>query len=89
MRAFPTRPLLKNRLAWTYVFESDNFGPFENCRETIGVAYKLGREAEDANNKSRFLIYQNLKLMAEVYGWHGELGPVDPAGRSRRRDVAL
>jgi TolB-like protein len=69
---FPNSPLLKNRLAWTYVVESDNYGPFENCRETMGVAYKLGREAEDANSKSRFLIYQNLKLMAQVYEWRGE-----------------
>ena len=70
---FPDSPLLKNRLAWTYIAESEAaYGPFENCRETIDIAYKLGRAAEDANNKSRFLIYQNLKLMAHVYAWHGE-----------------
>ena len=34
------------------------FGPFENCRDTIDIAYKLGREAEEAKNKSRFEIYQ-------------------------------
>src|SRR6185437_4388572 len=49
------------------------YGPFENCREAIDIAYKLGREADDANNKSRFLIYQNLKLMTHVYAWHGEI----------------
>ena len=49
---FPDSPLLKNRLAWTYVAESEAaHGPLENCRETIDIAYKLGREAEDANNK--------------------------------------
>jgi adenylate cyclase len=73
LKRFPDSPLLKNRLAWTYVAESDHYGPFESCRETIDIAYKLGREAEDAKNKSRFLIYQNLKLMAQVYSWHGEM----------------
>ena len=51
----------------------ETYGPFENCRDTNDIAYKLGRETEDAENKSQFLIYQNLKLMAHVYGWHGEL----------------
>ena len=70
---FPDSALLKIRLAWTYVVENNVFGPLENCRTTSDIAYKLGREAEEAKNKSRFLIYQNLKLMAHVYGWHGEL----------------
>ena len=74
LKRYPDSPLLKNRLSWTYIAESEAaYGPFENCRETIDIAYKLGREAEDANNKSRFLIYQNLKLMANVYAWHGEI----------------
>ncbi len=54
---FPNSPLLKIRLAWTYMTEVDTFGPLENCRETAETAYKLGREAEEAKNKSRFLIY--------------------------------
>jgi adenylate cyclase len=70
---FPDSPLLKVRLAWTYVAENNIFGPLENCRAIADIAYKLGREAEEAKNKSRFLIYQNLKLMTHVYGWHGEL----------------
>jgi hypothetical protein len=49
------------------------FGLFANCQETLDAAHKLRREAEGAKNKSRFLIYQNLKLAAPVYGWHGEL----------------
>lgn len=74
LKRFPDSPLLKNRLSWTYIAESEaGYGPLENCRETIDIAYKLGREAEAANNKSRFLIYQNLKLMANVYAWHGEI----------------
>jgi hypothetical protein len=44
---------------------------FESWHETIEIAYKLGREREDANRKSRFLLYQNLKLMTHVYGWPG------------------
>ena len=68
---FPNSPLLKIRLAWTYMTEADTFGPFENCRETAETAYKLGREAEEAKNKSRFLIYQSRKLMARAYAWHG------------------
>jgi len=70
---FPESALLKIRLAWTYVVENNVFGPFENCRAISDIAYKLGREAEEAKNKSRFILYQNLKLMAHVYGWHGEL----------------
>ena len=48
------------------------FGPFENCHDTIEIAYKLGREAEEAKNKSRYEIYQTRKLMAHAYAWHGE-----------------
>ena len=69
---FPNSSLLKIRLAWTYMTEADTYGPFENCRETAETAYKLGREAEEAKNKSRFLIYQSRKLMARAYAWHGE-----------------
>ena len=70
---FPQSALLKVRLAWTYIVENNVFGPLENCRAITDTAYKLGREAEDAENKSRFLIYQNLKLMAQLYSWHGDL----------------
>jgi adenylate cyclase len=68
---FPDSPLLKIRLAWTYMVEADTFGPFENCHESTEIAYKLGREAEEAKSKSRFLIYQIRKLMAHAYAWHG------------------
>ena len=51
--------------------ESEDLGSFERRRETIEIAYELGREHEDANMKSRFLLYQNLKLMTHVYGWPG------------------
>jgi adenylate cyclase len=68
---FPDSPLLKIRLAWTYMVEADTFGPFENCHEPAEAAYNLGREAEEAKNKSRFLIYQSRKLMAHAYAWHG------------------
>ena len=37
----------------------------------IENAYRLGREAEEAKNKSRYLIYQTRKLMAQAYAWHG------------------
>ena len=60
------------RLAYSYLLESLAFGPFENCRETIDTAFKLGREAEEAKNKSRFEIYQTRRLMAHAYAWHGE-----------------
>jgi hypothetical protein len=69
LKRFPDSPRLKIRLAWTYLAESVNFGPVESCRETIEIAYNLGREAEDAKNKSRFLIYQNLKLIAHACAW--------------------
>jgi len=66
---FPDSPLLKIRLAWTYMSVADTFGPFEDCHENAEMAYKLGREAEEAKNKSRFLIYQSRKLMGHAYGW--------------------
>jgi adenylate cyclase len=71
LACFPDSALLKIKDAWTYMVEADTFGPFENCRESAEVAYKLGREAEEAKNKSRFLIYQSRKLMAHTYAWHG------------------
>jgi len=69
---FPDTVILKIRLAWTYLLESDAVGPFENCRETIEAAYRIGREVEEAKNKSLFEIYQTRKLMAHSYAWHGE-----------------
>ena len=72
LQRFPDSTILKIELAWSYLLESDAFGPFENCRDTIDIAYKLGREAEEAKNKSRFEIYQTRKLMAHAYAWHGE-----------------
>lgn len=71
LKRFPDSALLKVRLAWSYLLESDAFGPFENCRDTIEVAYKLGREAEESENKSRYEVYQTRKLMAHAYAWHG------------------
>jgi adenylate cyclase len=72
LKRFPDSALIKLRVAWTYLIESDGFGAFENCRDTIGIAYKLGREVEEAKNKSRFEIYQTRRFMAKAYAWHGE-----------------
>jgi class 3 adenylate cyclase/TolB-like protein len=72
LKRFPDSANLKIRLAYSYLLESLAFGPFENCRETIDTAFKLGREAEEAKNKSRFEIYQTRRLMAHAYAWHGE-----------------
>ena len=72
LKRFPDSPLLKIRLAWAYLAESENFGPLERYRETIEIAHNSGREVVDAKNKSRFLIYQNLKLMA--HATHGGVG---------------
>ena len=52
--------------------ESDAIGPYENCHETIDIAFRLGREAVAAKNKSRFVIYQLKKFMGHAYAWHGE-----------------
>ena len=72
LKRFPTSPLLEVRLAWTYNIDNTLYGPFENCRESAETAYKLGREVEDAKNKSRFLIYLSHVLMAYAYQWHGK-----------------
>ena len=69
---FPDLPLLKIRLAWTYNIDNVLYGPFENCRESAETAYRLGREAEDAKNKSRFIIYSIRYLMVDGYAWYGE-----------------
>jgi adenylate cyclase len=69
---FPNSALLKVYLAWTYQFENEVFGPFVNCHETAENQYRLGREAEDAKNKSRYLIFVTRKLMAGAYAWRGE-----------------
>ncbi|HZZ25933.1 MAG TPA: adenylate/guanylate cyclase domain-containing protein [Roseiarcus sp.] len=93
---FPNSALLKTRLAWSYLLESDALGPYENCHETIEIAFKLGREAVDAKNKSRFVIYQLKKFMGHAYAWHGgdfqhsvqeltaavEMAPYDPEIRA-------
>jgi len=72
LKRFPDSSLLKIRLAWTYQIDNTVYGPFENCRESAETAYKLGREVEDAKNKSRYIIYQSHVLMAYAYQWHGE-----------------
>jgi adenylate cyclase len=48
----PDSALLKIVLAWSYQSENNFFGPFENCRDTTEIAYKFGREADEAKNKS-------------------------------------
>jgi adenylate cyclase len=68
---FPDSALLKVYLAFTYEFENEVFGPFANCHETAENQYRLGREAEDAKNKSRYLIFVTRKLMAGAYAWRG------------------
>jgi adenylate cyclase len=72
LKRFPDSANLKIRLGYSYLLESVSFGPFENCHETIDTAFKLGREAEEAKNKSRFEIYQTRRFMAHAYAWHGE-----------------
>jgi adenylate cyclase len=72
LKRFPDSSLLKIRLAWTYQIDNTLYGPFENCRDSAETAYKLGREVEDATNKSRFIIYQSHVLMAYAYQWHEE-----------------
>lgn len=96
LKQFPDSANLKVRLAWSYLLESDAFGPFENCHDTIEIAYRWGREAEEAKNKSRYEIYQTRKLMAHAYAWHDgefdraideleaaiEMNPYDAADRA-------
>jgi adenylate cyclase len=72
LKRFPDSAMLKLTLAWTYLLESDAFGCFENYRDTIEIAYKLGREVEEAKNKSRPEIFQTRRFMAKAYAWHGE-----------------
>jgi adenylate cyclase len=72
LKRFPDSASLKLGLAWTYLLESDEFGCYENYRETIEIAYRLGREVEEAKNKSRSEIYDTRFFMAKAYAWHGE-----------------
>jgi adenylate cyclase len=72
IKRFPDSPLLKIRLAWTYNIDNTLYGPFENCRESAEIVYRLGREVEDYKNKSRLLIYYSHILMTYAYQWHGE-----------------
>ena len=72
LKRFPDSTGLKIALAWSYLLESEFFGCFENYRDTIDIAFRLGREVEEAKNKSRNEIYETRKLMAHVYAWHGE-----------------
>jgi adenylate cyclase len=97
LKRFPDSANLKIRLAYSYLIESISIGPFENCHETIDIAFNLGREAEEAKNKSRFEIYQTRRLMAHAYAWHGgefdraiddaeatiEMAPYDAADRAQ------
>ena len=97
LKRFPDSTILKLSVAWSYLYESDFVGCFENYRDTIEIAYKLGREAEEAKNKSRFEIYQVRRFMAKAYAWHNEefdhaideaeatidMNPNDPADRAQ------
>ena len=97
LKRFPNSTVLKLSIAWSYLYESDFVGCFENYHETIEIAYKFGREAEEAKNKSRFEIYQVRRFMAKAYAWHNEefdhaideaeatidMNPNDPADRAQ------
>jgi adenylate cyclase len=72
LKRFPDSTSLKTNLAWTYLLESEAFGCFENYRDSLEIAYQMGRDVEGAKNKSRNELYDARKLMAHVYAWHGE-----------------
>ena len=96
LKQFPKSTSLKTALAWSYLLESESFGCFENYRDSLEMAYRLGREVEEAEKKSRNQLYETRKLMAHVYAWHGaefersideaeataEMNPFDAAERA-------
>jgi tetratricopeptide (TPR) repeat protein len=72
MRDSSPRPDSKESAHTDFSHGLQVFGPFANCHETAENQYRLGREAEDAKNKSRYLIFVTRKLMAGAYAWRGE-----------------
>ena len=69
---FPNSALLKIVMAWSYQYENMFFGPFENCRDTTEIAYKFGREADEAKNKSPYEMFRTRDLMSHLEAWRGE-----------------
>jgi len=69
---FPDSALLRITLAVSYQYENNFFGPFENCRDTTEIAYKFGREADGAKNKSPYEMLRTRSLMSDVEAYHGD-----------------
>ena len=68
--------------------ETDIFRAIRELPRNAEIAYKLGREAEEAKNKSRFLIFQSRKLMSQPMLGTARILIVQSGSRGRGRDVA-
>lgn len=66
---FPDSALLRIKVAWTYLMDINNLWSDNSWRDTE-LAWKLGREAEAIQHKSRLETFLNRWLMAQLYQYH-------------------
>lgn len=93
---FPDSPALKLRLAFTYITQQSDLGPFPDCHEKYALAWRYASEADKTKNKSRYLILLSHLVMTKLYALHardfdrsnseaeaaGEMAPNDAHMRS-------
>ena len=66
---FPDSALLRIKTAWTYILDINSFGSDDTWRDTEH-AWKLGREAEGIQDKSKLETFLSRWLMAQLYQYH-------------------
>jgi TolB-like protein/Flp pilus assembly protein TadD len=68
---FPTSALLRNKLAWTYVRDI-SMGLSDDILRDAERAWKLGSEAQAAENKPQLVAWLVHWQMAVLYQWHDQ-----------------
>ena len=64
---FPSSPALNLLMAWTFIAEQTDLGPFADCHEKFALAWKYANEADKTRSKSRRQEFYHHFVMAFLY----------------------
>ena len=64
---FPGSPALNLLMAYTFIAEQTDLGPFADCHEKFALAWKYANEADKTQSKSRRLEFYHHLVMALLY----------------------
>jgi tetratricopeptide (TPR) repeat protein len=64
---FPSSPALNPQMAWAFLKEQVDLGPFADCHEKFALVWKYANEADKTKSKSRRLEFFHHEFMAALY----------------------